>query len=37
MSVYSGFVKRNQEEFYDILTFKLIKMLSERIMQLDFF
>ena len=31
MSVYSGFAKRNAEEFYDLLTFKLIQLLSEKI------
>ena len=31
MSVYSGFAKRNAEEFYDQLTFKLIEVLAEKI------
>jgi len=31
MSVYSGFVKRNQEEFYDNLTFKLLELLGEKV------
>ena len=31
MSVYSGFAKRNAEEFYDQLTFKLIEILSEKV------
>ena len=37
MSVYSGFAKRNQEEFYDILTFKLVSMLCDKIVQLNLF
>ena len=35
MSVYSGFAKRNAEEFYDLLTFKLIQLLSEKIIAVN--
>ena len=31
MSVYSGFAKRNAEEFYDQLTYKLVEILAEKV------
>ena len=35
MSVYSGFIHRKDEEFYDKLTFKLIELLCEKIIHLE--